>query len=226
VSDAHDTATTASAPRPPALPWARTPQLVLREFDAADRAAVVAMHSDPRLREHLVDDYPLHQDAVASLFLQRLGEHYRRHEGLGIWHATALQPQAQFAGWFSLMPLAGHPGEVEMGSRLLPAAWGRGLALAGCELLLDHAFDDLQLPRVWGICHPGNRSALAVLAARGFEPVGMMPYDGVPAQHLRVELNAWRALRNTPRGTRLRQALRSNASGRAMPATVCEGTCS
>jgi RimJ/RimL family protein N-acetyltransferase len=211
--------------RPAALPWGRTPQLVLREFDVADRSVVMAMHNDARLREHLVDDYPLHQDAVASLFLQRLAELYRRHEGLGIWHATVLQPQPQFAGWFSLMPLASRPGEVEMGSRLLPAAWGRGLALAGCERLLDHAFDDLHLPRVWGICHPGNRSALAVLGALGFESVGLMPYEGVAAQHLCVELNAWRALRNTPRGTRMRRALRSNASSRAMPAAASEGIC-
>jgi hypothetical protein len=52
-----------------------------------------------------------------------------------------------------------------------------------------------------------------------------MPYDGVPACHLRVGLNAWRAVRNTPRGTRLRQVLRPNASGQR-PATVAsEGYC-
>jgi RimJ/RimL family protein N-acetyltransferase len=123
------------------------------------------------------------------------------------------------------MPMWTHPGEVEIGSRLLPAVWGSGLALEGGERLLDHAFDDLGLARVWGVCHPDNRSARAVLAALGFEPTGVMPYDGVPACHHRVTLNAWRALRNTPRGTRLRQALRPNTSGRPAPAVATEGTC-
>jgi RimJ/RimL family protein N-acetyltransferase len=208
-----------------ALPWARTPQLALREFAADDRDDVVAMHGDPRLRAHLIDDHPLHDGAVAALLLQRLAAFYRGREGLGIWHATALQPQPQFAGWFSLMPLASQPGELEMGSRLLPAMWGRGIVFEGCKLLLDHAFDDLCVLQVWSVCHPDNRSALAVLGALGFEPVGVMPYDGVPACHLRVGLNAWRAVRNTPRGTRLRQVLRPNASGRARPATVSEGVC-
>jgi len=210
---------------PRALPWARSPRLALREFDAADRAALLAMHRDPRLREHLVDDYPLHEDAVAALFLERLAQAYRTHEGLGIWHATSLQPAPAFAGWFSLMPLAGRPGEVELGSRLLPSAWGSRLAFDGGELLLDHAFDRLGLQHVWGICHEGNRSALAVLAVLGFEPMGVMPYDGQPACHFRIGLNAWRRQRNTPRATRLRQALRPKASGRAPTADAIEGTC-
>jgi RimJ/RimL family protein N-acetyltransferase len=208
------------------LAWGNTPRLALREFDADDHAALVAMHGDVRLRAHLVDDYPLHDAAVARLLLQRLATLYRRHEGLGIWHATALQPHTRFAGWFSLMPMWTHPGEVEIGSRLLPAVWGSGLALEGGERMLDHAFDDLGLARVWGVCHPDNRSARAVLAALGFEPTGVMPYDGVPACHHRITLNAWRGLRNTPRGTRLRRALRPKASGRPAPAVATEGTCS
>jgi hypothetical protein len=108
-----------------ALAWGRSSRLALREFNAGDHAALVEMHQDTRLREHLVDDYPLHESAVASLFLERLMQMYRRQEGLGIWHATALQSIPAFVGWFSLMPLAGRPGELELGkfaaSRLQPA---------------------------------------------------------------------------------------------------------
>jgi RimJ/RimL family protein N-acetyltransferase len=214
-----------AAPAAHALPWACTPRLALREFDAADLPALLAMHRDPRLREHLVDDYPLHEDAVAALFLERLAQAYRSHEGLGIWHASALQPVPAFAGWFSLMPLAGRPGEVELGSRLLPSAWGSRLVFDGGELLLDHAFDRLGLQYVWGICHEGNRSALAVLATLGFEAMGVMPYDGSPACHFRISLNAWHRQRNTPRATRLRQALRPKASGRAATVDAIEGIC-
>jgi RimJ/RimL family protein N-acetyltransferase len=191
------------------LAWGRSRRLVLREFADADRAALVEMHREPRLRAHLVDDYPLHESAVARLFVQRMAGLYRRHEGLGIWHATVTEPRPSFAGWFSLMPMAERPGEVEIGSRLLPHAWGSGLALEGGEMLLAHAFDDLKLPHVWGLCHPDNRSAQAVLGALGFTPQGLMAYDGQSATHYRIDLNAWRVACNTPRGTRLRRALRS-----------------
>jgi RimJ/RimL family protein N-acetyltransferase len=204
------------------LAWAHTPRLVLREFDAVgatDVAALVSMHEDPRLRAHLVDDYPLDVPAVARLFVQRLAQLYRRHEGLGIWRAGALDPTPTFAGWFSLMPIAEMPGEVEIGSRLLPRFWGHGLALEGGELLLAHAFGDLRLDRVWGFCHPDNRPAQAVLAALGFAPAGLKPYDGSLALHHHIDLNAWRALRNIPRGTRLRRALRARASRAAVGPT-------
>ena len=199
-----------------ALAWARSRRLALHEFADDDLAPLVEMHRDARLRQHLVDDYPMHLAPVVRVFIERMAQIYRRHEGLGIWRASLLEPapepEAVFAGWFSLMPIAGRPGEVEIGSRLLPRVWGSGLALEGGEMMLDHAFDELGLAQVWGICHPDNRSARAVLAALGFAPLGLQAYDGSPALHHRIGLNAWRTLRNIPRGTRLRRALRAHAS--------------
>jgi RimJ/RimL family protein N-acetyltransferase len=194
------------------LPWAQTRRLRLREFGPADHGAIVAMHRDAQLRALLVDDYPLDDPAVAQRFIERMAVLYRQHEGLGIWHASLAGAAPDFAGWFNLMPMAEQPGEVEIGSRLLPSAWGRGLALEGGEMLLDHAFDDLALPRVWGTCHPRNRSAAAVLLALGFEPLGQRPYDGRTALYFRIGLNAWRAVRNTSPATRIRRALRRPAA--------------
>ncbi|HMN83387.1 MAG TPA: GNAT family N-acetyltransferase [Burkholderiaceae bacterium] len=196
------------------LPWPRSERLRLREFVADDLDDLVAMHREPRLRALLIDDYPLHLTQVSRVFLERMTAIYRQHEGLGIWHTSVLRPEPLFAGWFNLMPMAERPGEVEIGGRLLPAMWGGGLAQEGGELMLDHALE-LGLPHVWGICHPGNRSAIAVLAAMGFESLGVLPYDGQQALHHRIDLNAWRELRNTPRAIRLRRALRSLATARS-----------
>jgi RimJ/RimL family protein N-acetyltransferase len=201
----------------------RSARLGLREFGPDDVDAVQRMHAEPRLRALLVDDHPLEQRAVARLFVERMAQVYRRHEGLGIWHASALQATPAFVGWFNLMPMSGRPGEVEIGSRLLPFAWGSGIALEGGEMLLDHGFDDLGLGRVWGTCHPDNRSAQAVLLALGFESLGLMPYDGVPASHYSIDLNRWRRARNTGRGSRLRHALRELRAGAASAATSSEG---
>ena len=199
---------------PPPLAWANGRRLVLRELDPGDVADLSAMHRDPRLRALLIDDFPLQLPKVAAAFIDRMELRYREHEGLGIWHASVQQRQPAFVGWFSLMPMGGRHSEVEIGARLLPSAWGGGLAQEGGELMLDHAADDLGLRTVWGVCHPRNRSAAAVLAAMGFEPLGLMPYEGIMASHHRIDLNAWRTLRNTPRMTRLRRALRSLAASR------------
>src|SRR5690606_1908133 len=107
----------------------------------------------------------------------------------------------------------------EIGARLLPSAWGSGLAQEGGEILLDHAADDLRLSSVWGVCHADNRSAAALLAAMGFSALGLMPYEGGVASHHRIDLNEWRDVRNTPAVTRLRRTLRAIAASRAATAS-------
>lgn len=212
VHPAPATARSPAAPPAPAAFGLRTARLVMREFTNRDEADLRRMHRDPRVRAHLLDDAPLHRAAVATLFVQRMRRLYREHPGLGIWHASVCTDGTaeRFAGWFSLMPLPGHPGEVELGSRLLPAHWGRSLSLDGGEALLQHAFDTLRLPRVWGTCHPDNRGARLCLAALGFGPGALAPgEDGQTLLCHRLDVAAWRRVCDMPRRLRLQQAARS-----------------
>lgn len=210
-----DTLAPAATPSPfadgPAV-LLRTPRLLLREFAPGDEPVLQHMHEDPRLRADLIDDAPLHEAATAALFVRRIAKVYRTHQGLGIWCARLLgpthPPEGSFAGWFSLMPMAGHPGEVELGSRLLPAHWGSGLALDGGEALLHHAFGPLGVPRVWGLCAPANRGARLCLAALGFGPGVMAPCEGGEALHHRIDAARFHRALALPRRRRLQQAAR------------------
>src|SRR5688500_1082184 len=96
-----------------------TLRLVLRHFCAEDAAQVAALHVDPRLREHLVDDHALDSVEQAGHLIRRLRSFYWQRPGLGIWHASRRDDvgSTAFVGWFSLMPLASSPGEAELGSR-------------------------------------------------------------------------------------------------------------
>jgi RimJ/RimL family protein N-acetyltransferase len=238
----------AEAPRaaltaaPPPAPWLASRSLRLREFRDADRHDIVRMHREPRLRQLLIDDQPLHRHDVAAEFLRRLQALYRRHEGLGIWRADRVQPllgerelqdpqlrqalsaaalaelaqpRPQFAGWFSLMPMEGAAGEAELGCRLLPGAWGSGLALEGGEQLLGHAFQRLALRRVWALCHPQHRSVAYCVLALGFTDHGVLKVDGVQVRHYAIERDAWLPLRGQPRRDRVRAALRLLRGGAA-----------
>lgn len=220
----------------------QTRRLRMRCFQPGDHARLVAMHREPRLRELLIDDFDLDQPARVWQFLQGLGHLQARLPGLGIWHTERWRPpdpgtlaQAQaavdsgelaqealqwlrdgswdFCGWFNLMPMPGHPQRVEIGCRLLPAAWGAGLVLDGGEALLDRAFGPLQLGEVWAACHPQHRSVQAVLATLGFAALGMAPYCGQPASLHCLQAADWRCVRQQPR--RQRQRLAHHALGQA-----------
>jgi RimJ/RimL family protein N-acetyltransferase len=202
------------------LPRDARARLQLREFTPADAAEVQALHADPRVRALLPDEQPLHDARWAAGFVACLGEFYRRHEGLGIWRCAVPQADGgeRFAGWFSLMPLqpaadgaalGQQPGDIELGSRLLPEHWGGGLSLAGGELLLRHAFEGLRVRAVWGICHPDNHAAQACLAALGFTPRGRARYEGQPADHHALAAADWADLQPLNHRQRLRRHRRS-----------------
>lgn len=191
-----------------------TPRLALREFDGDDLHDVITLHRDPRVRERLLDDFPLDQDAVAREFLQRMTGFYRAHEGFGIWHASRLEGDApQAIGWFSLMPVGGEADAGDLGSRLLPSAWGGGLCTEGCTALLAHAFDTLGLRLVRASCHPLQRSARAALLSLGFTAGPLATYCGHEAATHSLDRAAWAQACGRPLRQRQREATR--ALGRA-----------
>jgi RimJ/RimL family protein N-acetyltransferase len=226
-----------STPGPEAVP----PRLSLREFEHRDRDAIVSMHADIRVRELLVDDFPLDDPRVAHAFIERMQAYYRANPGLGIWCAerwvAALSdedlanpevraslseealamfstPVPCFVGWFNLMRVTDLPQEVEIGCRLIPEVWGSGLVHDGGERLLDKAFLELGLPRVWGICHPQHRSVRHVLRTLGFRHDGDRPCSGVQASWFVIDQDLWMRARAMSRRQRMRAGLERNARSR------------
>jgi len=206
-------------------------RLTLREFELRDRDALVAMHRDPRVVEWLVDDVPLHDARLAHEFIVRIRAYYSANPGLGIWcaerWAKALSdeeladpqvreclsdaalvemaaPRPSFVGWFNLMRVSERPEEIEIGCRLLPRVWGNGIVHDGAERLLDKAFCELRLPRVWGICHPRHRSVQQLLKTLGFQDDGERPYAGVDARWFVIQADRWFDSRELPRRQRIR----------------------
>lgn len=117
---------------------------------------------------------------------------YRDHPGLGLWHTV--DRNGRFLGLFSLTP-SGGAGDIAIGVRLLPAAWGRGYALEGGAALCTHAFGTLRLPALVAQCAPENRSVPPLLARLGFEEMARGEQFGRPARRFRLAHEDWRGLR-------------------------------
>jgi RimJ/RimL family protein N-acetyltransferase len=70
--------------------------------------------------------------------------------------------------------------ELEIGYRLDPAYWGRGIATEAARAVRDHAFNGLQLPRVISLVHPDNIASRRVAEKNGMTPEKETVFRGFP----------------------------------------------
>jgi RimJ/RimL family protein N-acetyltransferase len=164
-----------------------TRRLSLRELGYEDVRAITDLGEDDRVHAALVDDRIRSLVEIVT-FIAWANQMYRERPGLGIWRADA--DSGRFIGLFSLVPIAGGD-EVEIGTRLLPCAWGRGYALEGGAALCTHAFTTAGLGRLVGLCHPENRSVPPLLERLGFQADGVTTHFGKHALRFVLEKGAW-----------------------------------
>lgn len=85
--------------------------------------------------------------------------------------------------------------KIEIGWRLDPVVWGRGLATEGAAALLAYAFEQLALPEVLSVYEPDN-----VASGRVMEKIGMHverdtvhPFFQRPLRIYRLSREEWEA---------------------------------
>ncbi|MBS0320207.1 MAG: GNAT family N-acetyltransferase [Proteobacteria bacterium] len=154
-------------------PWMKTPRIALRQFTRADAGDIAYLDSDPRVMRYINGGKPSTPAEVAAT-MSRVGRNYWLYPGLGTWRAE-LRDNGAFIGWFSLKYIPRTP-DIEVGYRLVHEAWGRGLATEGASALVRYGFETLELERIIGITHAGNRASQNVLMKVGLVPNGWAHY--------------------------------------------------
>jgi len=181
----------AAAPRDyPGADLLRTRRMRLRGLRYADIFDLQRLGRDPRTAQALLDA-PVDNVAGACALIDTANRVYRERPGLGVWRAD--NERGAFIGFFSLMAEL-DPDEVEIGTRLLPHAWGRGYALEGGAALCEHAFGDLRLPALVGLCDVRNRSVPPLLARLGFIADGETVQFGNRALRMVLRREDWRGI--------------------------------
>lgn len=178
----------------PGEEFLRTRRLRLRGLRYADMFELQRLGRDARVSQALLDA-PVDDIAGACALIDAANRIYRERPGLGVWRADDDQG---FIGFFSLMAEL-DPDEVEIGTRLLPRAWGRGYALEAGAALCEHAFGTLWLPRLIGMCDPDNRSVPPLLMRLGFVADGEAEQFGRRALRLMLKREDWRGVRRRTR---------------------------
>ncbi len=111
-------------------------RLRYRRFSADDLDLIAALDADPEVMRYLDTGRPMPREQVRDEELPGLLAHNDRTDRLGSWAAFAGE---QFIGWFCATPRDCELHEVEIGYRLVRAAWGNGYATEGARLMVELA---------------------------------------------------------------------------------------
>jgi RimJ/RimL family protein N-acetyltransferase len=165
-----------------------TERMLLRRFADADAAPLAALYGDPRVMQFVTTKPPSRADVESAILPAYLLEYGELADGLGSFAALE-KATGQLAGRFSLKPAHsyGLSGGTELGYRLYPAFWGRGLATEGARALIRSAFERQQVDRVVATTMADNTGSCRVLEKCGMRRVRTFYYpdaDEMPgAEH-------------------------------------------
>jgi ribosomal-protein-alanine N-acetyltransferase len=141
-----------------------TDRLLMRPFELDDADLAYRWFGDERVMKYT----PSGVDRSVQNTRERL-DGYRAHQalhGFSKWliveHESG-QPIGD-AGLLILQEL----GWIDLGFRLAPAHWGKGLATEASSAWVRTAFNDLGIKRLGAFAHPDNAASIRVLSKLGF----------------------------------------------------------
>ncbi len=145
-----------------------TDRMLLRRFTGADAGPLAVLYGDSRVMRFITPQPPSPAEVAARILPEYLREYRELADGLGAFAAIDKET-GELAGRFSLKPASsyGLTGGTELGYRLYPAFWGRGLATEGARAMIRSGFEDRCLDRIVAITMTDNTSSWRVLEKCG-----------------------------------------------------------
>lgn len=138
-----------------------TTRLILREFTLDDLEAFAYLMSDPEVMRFSLKG-PLKGKEQAREYLQKLIlDHYAKH-GYGVY-ALIYKEDNCLIGYAGLISQnIDRVMQTELGYRLLPKYWGKGLATEACLAICQYAFNQIDIDHLISIIDPKNIRSVEV----------------------------------------------------------------
>jgi len=159
-----------------------TARLIIRPWRAEDRAAFVAVMSDPEVTRY-VNDGRAYTDAQVDEYFARQARQIAEFDlCMG---AVVEKSSARVIGLAGVQPL-GTTGDLEIGWIFARDTWGRGYATEAGRAAMQHVLETLGRARVVAIIDPDNEPSKRV-AAR-LEMKYEARYTGAQLGHRKPEI--------------------------------------
>jgi [ribosomal protein S5]-alanine N-acetyltransferase len=148
------------------MPILETPRLLLRPLTLEDVGPLFALTTIPEVIRY-VGNRPSASIDEARHYLETGALRDYAIHGYGR-HAVVLKETGAVIGFHGFKVMA-ELGETELGYRLLPEHWGKGLASEAAKMLVEHAWRGLALSRIVSVIHPENEASKNVVRKLGMK---------------------------------------------------------
>ena len=154
-----------------------TPRLILRHFVDEDLDALAALMANGDFMRFSSGVFTREQ--TASFLFDRVIAPARA--GLPSQFALVSREESRLIGYCGFFrQIVDEVDEIEIGYRLHPDYWNRGLATEAARAVRDYAFGVLQLERVISLIHPDNRASRRVTEKNGMSLEKETIFRGFP----------------------------------------------
>jgi len=153
-------------------PILQTDRLILRKICKKDLPDLLRLHSDPVVQKYTGQEPVRSLLEIEEGMKENVLKDYQKY-GFGRW-AVILSSSGQFTGWAGLKYLPEFK-EVDLGYRLLPEFWNKGIATEASMAILNYGFETLELKKIIAIAMVENIASIRVM-----EKVGMTLYKKAP----------------------------------------------
>jgi RimJ/RimL family protein N-acetyltransferase len=172
-----------------------TDRLLLRRWKVEDREPFAAMNADPRVMEFFPGVLTREE---SDQLIESIEAHFDNH-GFGLF-AAELKAEKKLIGFIGLH-VAGFQSHftpcVEIGWRISPEYWGKGLALEGSREVIRFAFERLRLDSLVSFTVPENTASRRLMERLGMthDPAEDFDHPKLPPGH-RLRRHVLYRLRN------------------------------
>jgi ribosomal-protein-alanine N-acetyltransferase len=158
------------------MPILETPRLLLRAFTEADLDRMAELMANNDFMRFSLGVFSREQTAA---FLEKIRGWER--EGKPSQFAVIFREDQQLIGYCGFFhQVVDEIEELEIGYRIDPVYWNRGIATEGARAVRDHAFHDLHLSRVISLIHPENHASRRVAEKNGMTLEKETVFRGFP----------------------------------------------
>ena len=155
---------------------AETPRLQLRYFEPEDVLPLSKILADPEVMRFSVAG-PKTTEQTQSLVDACRAEYETNGYAL---YAVVHKEDKQLIGYCGFMPqIVSDVPEIELGYRLHPAYWGRGLGSEAARAAVKYAADTLKLPRLVAVIEADNLGSVQVALRAGMHKETEIEWRGL-----------------------------------------------